>query len=178
AFEYSFIKLIELKENSGSPAKPRNIGIEEANGKYIFFLDADDWISSKGLSHLLRYVEENNSDIGFGQSYRHTNNKVQKIARFSSYTEITNINTNKIKRVYRAIGTKVKIIKKSIIEDNGIRFKDLNLIPFSSIIDFLIIFPGGPSANYTLSILLGLIFGISAYEENLAIFCTLLFVCL
>src|SRR5699024_176950 len=125
AFEYSFIKLIELKENSGSPAKPRNIGIEEANGKYIFFLDADDWISSKGLSHLLRYVEENNSDIGFGQSYRHTNNKVQKIARFSSYAEIPNINPNKIERVYRALGPPGKIIKKSIIEENGIRFKDL-----------------------------------------------------
>src|SRR5699024_9881937 len=125
AFEYSFIKLIESKENSGSPAKLRNIGIEEANGKYIFFLDADDWISSKGLSHLLRYVEEHNWDIAFVQRYRHTNNKVQKIARFSSYAEIANINPNKIERVYRALGPPGKIIKKSIIEENGIRFKDL-----------------------------------------------------
>src|SRR5699024_4025736 len=48
AFEYSFIKLIELKENSGSPAKPRNIGIEEENGKYILFLEADEWIFFNG----------------------------------------------------------------------------------------------------------------------------------
>src|SRR5699024_11718331 len=94
-------------------------------GKYIFFLDADDWISSKGLSHLLRYVEENNSDIGFGQSYRHTNNKVQKIARFSSYAEIPNINTNKIERVYRALGTTGKMNKNTIIKENENRFKDL-----------------------------------------------------
>src|SRR5699024_10099563 len=56
---------------------------------------------------------------------RHTNNKVQKIARFSSYAEIPNINPNKIERVYRALGPPGKIIKKSIIEENGIRFKDL-----------------------------------------------------
>ena len=33
--DYDFIKLIQLPENTGSPSEPRNIGMREAQGKYI-----------------------------------------------------------------------------------------------------------------------------------------------
>ena len=43
----SRIKLIKLEKNSG-PAVARNRAIEEANGRYIAFLDADDlWYPEK-----------------------------------------------------------------------------------------------------------------------------------
>ncbi|MDP8263002.1 MAG: glycosyltransferase [Candidatus Ancaeobacter aquaticus] len=42
------IRLITSKYNSGGPARPRNIGIYNSNGKYISFLDADDyWLDCK-----------------------------------------------------------------------------------------------------------------------------------
>lgn len=44
----SQIKIINLTNNSGGPAKPRNIGVENSKGEYIAFLDADDiWIEDK-----------------------------------------------------------------------------------------------------------------------------------
>lgn len=44
----SRLKLIESKENFGGPARPRNVGLDNAQGEYVAFLDADDvWLPSK-----------------------------------------------------------------------------------------------------------------------------------
>lgn len=56
------VKYIKIK-NSGGPAKPRNIGIQEAKGKYIAFVDDDDlWLPSKLEKQVA--VLENNPDFG------------------------------------------------------------------------------------------------------------------
>jgi teichuronic acid biosynthesis glycosyltransferase TuaG len=48
SIEDSRIKLITLANNSGGPARPRNVAIKEAEGVFISFLDADDeWMPMK-----------------------------------------------------------------------------------------------------------------------------------
>ncbi len=65
------IKVILLKYNSGGPARPRNVGIENAKGKYIAFLDADDvWLSLK-LEKQIKILEDN-SDIDIVHSFAYT----------------------------------------------------------------------------------------------------------
>lgn len=41
----------------------RNLGIEKANGKYIMFVDSDDWIDSNMVEVMYKKAEENNLDL-------------------------------------------------------------------------------------------------------------------
>ena len=55
----SRIKCFRTESRSGSPAVPRNIGIENAGGRYIAFLDSDDqWLPEK-LEKQIRVFQEN-----------------------------------------------------------------------------------------------------------------------
>ncbi|WP_310556211.1 glycosyltransferase family A protein [Flavobacterium sp.] len=64
--QYAKIKYIKIK-NSGGPAKPRNIGIKAAKGKYIAFVDDDDiWLPTK-LEKQVAILEQN-PDFGLVHS--------------------------------------------------------------------------------------------------------------
>lgn len=123
--KYDFFKVIELSENTGSPSKPRNIGIENATGKYVLLLDADDWLDADGIPELLEQALENDSDFAFGHAIKHTEKVVTKLGRFTSYKKEDNLVPFDINKIYRAVGPPGKIFKRSIVIDNNIKFKNL-----------------------------------------------------
>ena len=58
---YSNIQLIN--QNNFGPATARNIGIDTATGKYISFVDADDYIESNMIEAMLRVAEKNCAEM-------------------------------------------------------------------------------------------------------------------
>ena len=50
------------KENGGAPSA-RNVAIDQAEGKYLYFCDADDWAKKTMLSDMVRIAEENGSQL-------------------------------------------------------------------------------------------------------------------
>ena len=59
----SRIKLIHKKNEGVSVA--RNIGLQKANGKYITFVDGDDWCDERMCEKACEFAEKNNSDVVF-----------------------------------------------------------------------------------------------------------------
>ena len=57
----AIINLID-KKNEGLSVT-RNIAIDVAKGKYIYFVDADDYIASNVLKTIVNYLDENHLDI-------------------------------------------------------------------------------------------------------------------
>lgn len=72
----SRIKIISQANNGVSSA--RNIGINEACGQYIFFVDPDDWIDNNTLYVLYHKAKKNNAEIVECDIDEHRNFKFDK----------------------------------------------------------------------------------------------------
>lgn len=72
------IKVIHKKNEGVSSA--RNIGLDEASGIWISFVDGDDWLECDFCKTLMKNITENNADIGLCSYNRVVSNKVEKIS--------------------------------------------------------------------------------------------------
>ena len=50
------------KENSGV-SETRNVGLEKAEGKYVFFIDADDYIKNDCIENMYKKISEYSADV-------------------------------------------------------------------------------------------------------------------
>ncbi len=58
-------RITVIHQKNGGLSAARNAGFTEANGKYIYFLDSDDYITENTLELLLGIAEKDNSNIVF-----------------------------------------------------------------------------------------------------------------
>lgn len=73
------IRVIKLSGNSGA-AKARNVGIREAKGEYLCFLDADDlWVPEK-LERQVKFMQKKKCGFSF-HSYEFANEKCEPNGR-------------------------------------------------------------------------------------------------
>ncbi|WP_328538775.1 glycosyltransferase family 2 protein [Streptomyces sp. NBC_00344] len=55
------------QENSGGPSGPRNVGLALARGRYVFFLDADDYFGEEALERMVAMGDRAGTDVVLGK---------------------------------------------------------------------------------------------------------------
>ena len=81
------IKLISIENNGVSNA--RNIGIKNAKGKYIGFVDSDDYIDNDMFEILYSNIEDNDADLSIiGYQIETINKKIIKNTNLNQYKKI------------------------------------------------------------------------------------------
>jgi len=73
-----------ISQNNQGVARARNKGISLAKGKYIFFLDADDYLEKTAISKLVTNAKHTKSDIIVGNFYEITGKQVVKKESFKN----------------------------------------------------------------------------------------------
>lgn len=121
------IKIIEHQENSGLSVV-RNNGIKASTGKYLFFLDSDDEITTDCIELLVKKAEKTGAQIIIAQNrWINTFDNTTKDFGFPTITEKKYYDNNlEIFSVYSKGGFPSsswnKLFKKDFIVDNQIYF--------------------------------------------------------
>lgn len=153
------IKIFTNEKNLGVD-KTRFIGINNSTGKYLFFVDSDDWLPKNCIELLVKRAEETNSDIIYGgitkvmdkfkiiksksrNSY-YPQNLLESISNpelfddyFISYFGINKLSVSVYAKLYR-----IDLIKKSNINPSNFKMGEdlifnLQIHPFLSKVSFV-----------------------------------------
>lgn len=65
------------KKNTGV-SDSRNVGIQEAKGKYLQFVDGDDWLTKEAIAHLVDRAERYECDMVISDFYRVVGRRIYK----------------------------------------------------------------------------------------------------
>lgn len=105
------------QENSGGPGGPRNVGLDLARGRYVFFLDADDYLGPQALERMVAMADEQGSDVVLGKMVGVGGRSAPRLA----YTEHRTRATVFDSKVYWNL-TIMKLFRRELIERLGLRF--------------------------------------------------------
>ncbi|MDW8566781.1 glycosyltransferase family 2 protein [Staphylococcus shinii] len=118
-------QFVQLDENSGTPAKPRNLSIDLSKGKYILFVDGDDWLPSGALENLYTLLKLNKTDYATGLTKYVYTDRIARSGVALSKIAHKKVDLKNFRKSFYHLAPAGRMIKSSIIKKNNIRFPEM-----------------------------------------------------
>ncbi|MEU8104469.1 glycosyltransferase family 2 protein [Nonomuraea muscovyensis] len=122
AYHRTSVKVVRLEGSSGGAGRPRNIGLEHATGRYVFFCDADDYLGPEALERMVAMADRNGSDIVLGKIVGH--GRRAPASMFHHDTDRAPLGES---AVYNSLCC-FKLFRREMLERHRIRFAERVLI--------------------------------------------------
>ncbi|CAH0299780.1 Putative glycosyltransferase EpsH [Peribacillus sp. Bi96] len=122
---YKNIMVVFLKNNTGTPAQPRNLGIKLAKSDYITFLDADDWLDKDGLKSLYTVIKGSNDDYIVGKTIEVGSKGNKIVGEYESCKERRNVSPFSIPHLFHHLGPRARMMKLKLLKDYNIQYPEM-----------------------------------------------------
>lgn len=110
---------IHTKENGGL-SSARNKGLELAKGRYVWFVDSDDWITDDSLKTIFEIIEKGYDVISTTLIYSYDDESKNRPERFIKYDKMVSPDDYILN--YSIGASQRYIIKKQFLEKHNIQF--------------------------------------------------------
>ena len=138
-------RVVLLHQEHGGAGPARNMGINQAKGKYIAFLDSDDLFLPNTLEVSCTHAEQYNSDLTLfsGSEFSTDKENARRLSTFLNYDYLPDFepfsSSSWPKYIFQTSGGQpvAKLIRKSLIDKNHIEFPALPRtedVPFSNLV--------------------------------------------
>lgn len=130
--------LFKMEKNSGGAAIPRNVGLKYSRGKYIFFIDPDDFLVETALEILYTVATQYSADVVYTSHYyfHSAEGKIQEVVDKESLDNdkmiLTVDDTEKLcgqlfveKGIYHMPWT--KFVERKLLIENEIEFPQITV---------------------------------------------------
>ncbi len=104
-------------ENSGWPGRPRNVGLDAAQGEFVYFVDHDDYLGTEALERLYATAIADEADIVIGKVVGH-----RKAVPRSLFRE--NVHELGLRAAPFNLLTPHKLFRRALLDEHGIRFPE------------------------------------------------------
>lgn len=121
---------ILLLDSSKGRSKARNIGINNSNGEYLVFLDADDTLSKDSISNAVSFLKKNSDYFAYTSSIRYINEETGELINtvtpsYKNNNDLERYNPFPINSIVFRNNSQIRFLENLNYNEDWLYFADL-----------------------------------------------------